>query len=464
MRWLALLLCLCAVHASAVWNVAVEFRVVQVPVSAGVEIVEQFSDERTTPGAVTALDALVQNGKATLVAELFGKAVSGTSLNLESVELFQYPTEYDTPHPKFAPQPGSGLGIPAAPNTMETKSLGPRLLCEATVSENGEFILGKLRCGVVRHVGDIRCEYGVRWDGLKYFLDMPKFATRVTDTDLVFRTGTPTLVGSFLVGELPGQMELHLVTLKSSRVGEATPRDGDVEVHWNTRLDLKRYHLSPEDGARARAAISRGDEKPEAVMQKLVNEGKATLSECSSFPSIAGGQDAQENVLEVRYPTDFDYPDPNWRWGVPDAVIAQRLAEKKKILRSFFKPPRLLDNLDFPPTNPPTTFEVKNTGSTIQSEIAPSSDMEGAVLVNLVSKAVNWNGFTRRLQSVKEQGDRVYDYQPKFTTRETKENRTLPVGKWVLQAFHRRPTPHNDTELTIARIKTNKVHFIHKKP
>ena len=85
-------------------------------------------------------------------------------------------------------------------------------------------------------------------------------------------------------------------------------------------------------------------------------------------------------------------------------------------------------------------------------------------MLNLSIQAVGGSGFTRRLKAVEPQGERIYDYQPKFITQKTTENRALPVGKWVLQAFHKRPAPFNDIEITIVRIKTNHVQFTHQKP
>ena len=104
--WLALF---SAGFARAEWNIATEFRIVRVPVVAGVEIVEQFSEERTTPDAVAALDSLLRKGEATLVKELFGKGVSGAQQAIEDVEEFRYHTEYGAPHPLLAPEAKSGF-------------------------------------------------------------------------------------------------------------------------------------------------------------------------------------------------------------------------------------------------------------------------------------------------------------------------------------------------------------------
>ena len=415
--------------ARADWNIGAEFRIAHVPVSAGVDIVEQFSEERTTPDAMAALAALIQNGGATVVTELFGSAVDGAQLVVEGTEEFRYPTAHEPPNPQLAPKPASGLAIPAPPSTMEIKDVGVTLQCEMNVSADGMFFSGAVRCRNVRHLGNLRYEYGVRADGLKYFVEQPKFAVRGTTANVVVKSGMPTLMGCYLPPELPGQMELHIVTVKSSQVGESKPDDGDARFQWRTRLDVRRYRLAVEDGIGARVSMNRGDNGPEAVLQKLMHEGKAVISMCASKPSIPGHQDAFDDILEIRYPAEFDLSGFWYPKAELDRELRLAATRARKNARDFFDAPRPYRYPAYLPTVPPTTFEFRNTGSVVQSEIGEVREMDSAVMINLAVQEVSWNGFKCRLKAIEPQGERVYDYQPNFTTRKTTENRALPVGK-----------------------------------
>lgn len=452
--------------ARAEWNIAAEFRIVQLRVAAGVEIVEQFSEERTTPDAVAALNALIRSGDATVVTELFGKGVSGVQQNIESVEETRYTTEYEPPDPQLAPQATSGLAIPAAPTHMEVKNVGATMDYEMEVSADGAILAGLMGCRNVRHLGDLQYEYGVRADGIKYVVHQPKFLAQASTANIVVKNGMPTLMGCYLGRENPERIELHVVTMHSSRIDESGAADGDAEFRRSTRMDVRRYRLAVEDGVRARIAIAGEQRDPSEILRNLMRDGKAALSMCSSLPSVPGQQNFQENILEIRYPTDFEVQ------GVPDIsylLTAERerrrgVIRARNVERRFLQPPQPYHPPDYLPTVPPSAFEVRNTGSTIMSELGQVGEDDVALMLNLVVQQVDLTGFKRRLKAVEPQGEWVYDYQPHFTTRKTTENRALPVGKWVLQAFHRRPAPYNDIEITIARIKINKVPFIQQKP
>ena len=454
-------------RAFAEWNMATEFRIVRVPVAAGLEIVEQFSDERTTPDAINTLARLFQKGEATVVTEVFGKGVSGVLQTIEHIEEHRYPTEFEAPNPQLAPQATSGLAIPAVRTVMDVKNTGTALQHEMEVSADGLILAGVVMCKNWRHIGDLRYEYGVRADGLKYYVEQPKFLTHGTSANVVVASGVPYLTGAFLAVDAPGQMELHIVTMKTAQIGASASLEGEKEVKQCSRMDVRRYRLSVEDGTRARIAITIEKKDPSEVLSTMIRDGNAMLSLCASLPSVPYQQNVQENIVEIRYPTEFE--PPGRVLALMDTVTRQRelriaTARARKIISGFHGPPQPYSSPFNLPTVPPTTFEVRNTGSTIQSESGSVGASDPSVMLNLSIQAVGGSGFTRRLKAVEPQGERIYDYQPKFITQKTTENRALPVGKWVLQAFHKRPAPFNDIEITIVRIKTNHVQFTHQKP
>jgi len=462
--FVAMLLCS---RVLAEWNVATEFRIVRVPVRAGVEIVEQFSEERTTPDAMNTLARLLQKGEATVVTEVFGKGVSGVLQTIEHIEEHRYPTEFEAPNPQFAPQATSGLAIPAVRTVMDVRNTGTALQYEMEVAADGLILSGRVACVHVRHLGDLRYEYGVRADGLKYYVEQPNFLVLRSSADVVMKSGLPHLTGSFVAADVPGQMALQIVTMKTAQIGVSASSEGGNEVKQSSRMDVRRYRLTVEDGTRARIAITREKRDPSEVLNAMMRDSKATLSLCASLPSVPNQQNVQENIIEFRYPTEFE--PPGRVLALMDTATRQRelriaTARVRKIISGFHGPPQPYSSPFNLPAVPQTTFEVRNTGSTIQSESGSVGEKDASVMLNLSMHEVGWSGFTRRLKAVEPQGERVYDYQPKSATQKTTENRALPVGKWVLQAFHKRPAPFNDVEITIVRIKTNHVQFTHQKP
>ncbi len=458
MKPLFLLLCCASVRAWAAWNVATEFRVVRLPVSSGLEITELFSEERTTSEASAMVERMIGDGRAVLVAELFGAVADGGDSVAEDVTEHRYPTEYESPNPRLAPSRASGLAIPAAPTVMEVKNIGTTLKSSPAVWAGGAVIQASITTQRVSHPGNIRYEYGIRADGIKYVIEQPKFVTKNTRTIIVARSGIPTLVGCYLEHEKPEQLELHIVTLTASGTAEPKVEAEPVGSTGMARVELRRYRLPVADGVRARIAIERGDIAADEILRKLAAEGKATLAECVSLPTYPWRQCWYENVLEVRYPTEFEAPGPptlqvNKR-GAAFWALPPRLRRDDE--RHFSDPPRTVVTPDYIPLPPPTVFEVKNVGSVFEIEIDPYYASESAALLNVNDKQIEHNGFIRRIDVADHQGERLFNYQPAFTERRTMTNRALPVGKWVLETFHRRTAPNDDVEITIARLKTNR--------
>ncbi len=460
MKPLFLLLCCASVRAWAAWNVATEFRVVRLPISSGLEIVELFSEERTTREATAMVERMLGDGRAVLVAELFGTVADGDQLLAEDVTEHRYPTEYESPNPRLAPSRASGLAIPAAPTVMEVKNIGTTLKSSPAVWAGGAVIQASIATQRVSHPGNFRYEYGIRADGIKYVIEQPKFVTKNTRTIIVARSGIPTLVGCYLDHEKPEQLELHIVTLTASGTAEPKVEAEPVGSTGMARVELRRYRLPVADGVRARIAIERGDIAADEILRKLAAEGKATLAECVSLPTYPWRQSLHENVLEVRYPTEFDA-----RGGGPPTLAVDKRAAAFWALppsvnrdnwRHFLGPHRTVVTPDYIPLPPQQMFEVMNVGSVFEIEIDPYYATESAALLNVNDKQIENNGFIRRLDVADHQGERLYDYQPVFTERRTMTNRALPIGKWVLETFHRRTAPNDDVEITIARLKTNR--------
>ena len=459
MKPVFLLLCCMSVRAWAAWNVATEFRVVRLPVSSGLEITELFSEERTTREASAMVERMLGDGRAVLVAELFGTVADGDQLLAEDVTEHRYPTEYESPNPRLAPTRASGLAIPAAPTVMEVKNIGTTLQSAPTVWADGAVIQASITTQRVSYRGNFRYEYGIRADGIKYVIEQPKFVTAKTNTTIVARSGIPTLVGCYLEHEKPEQLELHIVKLTASGTAEPKLEAEPVGSTGMARVELRRYRLPVADGVRARIAIERGDIAADEILSKLAVEGKATLAACVSLPTVHGQQAWQENMQEVRYPTDFEIGG-----GPPTLAVDKRSAAfwalpprlRRDDERYFSDPHRTVVTPDYIPLPPKTEFEVKNVGPAFQIEIDPYYASESAALLNVNDHQIEHNGFIRRIELADHQGERLYDYQPTFTERRTMTNRALPVGKWVLETFHRRTAPNDDVEITIARLKINR--------
>jgi hypothetical protein len=304
----------------------------------------------------------------------------------------------------------------------------------------------------------------VRTDGLKYYVEQPKFLTHSANINIVAKSGVPFLLGSFFVPDLPGQMELHIITPKPSRVGESRPVDGETKWMQSTRMDIRRYRLSVEDGVGARVAMLTDGSDPSKILEALARDGTAALSLCASVPSVPGQHSVHEDSVEVRYPTDFLPVGINWLGMYDGLYVAQRKAARNRFRSHFFGPPVSYSETSYPFMTPPTVFEIKNTGSSIQWDCGEMFENSGITKASLLVRQVELSGFTRRLNSSDPAGQKLYNYYPRFMEQKTAENRALPVGKWLLQAFCKRPAPFNDIEITIVRIKTNKVLFTHEKP
>ena len=269
----------------------------------------------------------------------------------------------------------------------------------------------------------------------------------------------PTLVGCYLEHEKPEQLELHIVTLTASGTAEPKAEAEAVGAVRMSRVELLRYRLPVAEGIRARIAIERGDRPADVILRKLAAEGKATLAACVSLPTVSGQQAAQESILEVRYPTEFDAGGG----GPPTLQVDKRAAAfwalppsmRRENERHFLGPHRTVVTPDYISLPPPTTFENKNTGSAFQIELGTDAS-ESAALLSVNDKQNENNGFIRRIEVADHQGERLYNFQPAFTERRTMTNRALPIGKWVLQSFHRRTAPNDDVEITIARLKINR--------
>ena len=275
----------------------------------------------------------------------------------------------------------------------------------------------------------------------------------------------PILIGCYLEHEKPHNIELHILTLTASGTAEPKPEAEETEATRMSRVELLRYRLPVAEGIRARIAIARGDMAADAILSKLTADGKATLAACVSLPTVHGQQAVHENILEVRYPTEFE----TGGGGPPTLQVDKRAAAfwalpprvNRDNWRHFLGSHRTVVTPDYIPLPPPTVFEIKNTGSVFQIELGTDAS-ESAVQMNIHDKQIENNGFIRRLDVADHQGERLYNFQPDFTERRTMTNRALPVGKWVLETFHRRTPPNDDAEITIARL--NSSHFTQKTP
>jgi hypothetical protein len=202
--------------------VRVEWQVVAVPEALAVPIVRAFDQPQTNAAAYDKLQKLLEKGSAKLLGWPIITTQSGNRAITESVREFRFPTGFDSgavevfvdeKDGKFTDITSnrSALEVPVTPVEYETRNLGMTLEVEPAISPDFksvemQFSLQHVRLVSVRKV-TVETE-----KKLKVIVEQPDIECFKVTTNLAVTDGQHSLVGVFKSTELPGSLELFVLT------------------------------------------------------------------------------------------------------------------------------------------------------------------------------------------------------------------------------------------------------------
>lgn len=214
--------------------------------------------------------------------------------------------------------------------------------------------------------------------------------------------------------------------------------DKNAEKQPNVVVDVQMVTL-PRKLAVALAADLMDAEKADqafAKMQELLGSGTAQLV---GWPMVItrSGQRAQiENVLEIRYATEFDV-----------GGVAIHLTDSEG---QITKKPADIQGVEINPT--PTSFETRNTGVTL--EVEPILSKDGKTIdLNLVPQHVRFRGMRKNTVEHPKHGKTVIE-QPDFDTMKTQTSLKVRNGQRLLLGTFAVDDPPDHLELFILKAET----------
>lgn len=204
-------------------RIRVDVQMVSIPIAEAGQLIPAFMDRKTANDAWTRLQAMITDGKATLMAWPIVWTYSGQRGVIESITEHRDPTEPMPPHPPqtFSDSPTSPLesftwGPFYVPAAFETRNVGASLEVEAIAEKDGKVIDLNIVPQYVHRTATP--EWRSQWipPYLIGIQQQAEFRTSKVTTYLKVRRDEPTLVGTFVVSEPQPHVELFILHAKAT--------------------------------------------------------------------------------------------------------------------------------------------------------------------------------------------------------------------------------------------------------
>ena len=236
-------------------------------------------------------------------------------------------------------------------------------------------------------------------------------------------------------------MKSILITLISMAACAAAedPKPAPAQPPKQVVVDMQIITL-PAQAAIPLIAEMRDPKKSDAAfaqIQQLLAKKEAILIAWPMLAMQSGEQSVAEDINEVRYPSDFEAPSVRIE---PDYSSPTK-TEKKRA-------PVTLSLTEFTPT--PTSFEVRNTGVTLQVEPRYNAERDSLTL-QYAAQRVALTGYDKATIEIKPAGTKIAVEVPKFRANKVTSSSTIASGKSILIGVFRAIETEGHMELFILR-------------
>ncbi len=409
------------------WQVIADCQAVVMPQKAALPLIPDLGDETKIEAAWAKVQKMIDNGQATLSASLFGRGTEGSRLVGETVEELRYPTEFAPVLPPLAtPQTDANAVLKNWPVTgacmksFETRNLGWTLELENTVSPDGKWIHAIVGLRHTRLLRFSKEEAGKLPTGVQMWVSQPVVAVSNETFPLQMHSGQRVLVSTHKVPDVADTMELAVLRIRTVPAGGGGNVNATEDVaRANVRVDVQMVSVAMTDSLtlipvlRDVRTVGTGWDR----LQEMLANGRATLIdwpmrwarsprvEKRDRPPDAGGPKSwwndgralSENLVEIRYPCDFDPP------GIPQTFLTGPIRPEKPI-----RP-------DWEENIVPKNFETRNTGPTLEFE-ALVEDGGRIVSLDLRVQHIWLFGFQKWQQQASPIGISGTGVQPNFVS------------------------------------------------
>jgi len=284
------------------------------------------------------LEELAKAGKAKLIGLIALNNKSGQRAVVESIDELRYATKYS---------PSERAGEIAFPTSGETRNTGDTLELEPVIGPDGRTIDVNL------------VTQSVRFEGFKEWQPeataaatvQPDFRTEKVTTSIQVQSGRPVLLATATPTHVPEEKGGRQVRVRALRVTAqpAKPSAPIADKLSDLRVEFLLYAMDREATQRI-LNDSPDSAQSHAAVRELLGKGEAQLETVSSLVTRSGQRAVNEEIFEIRYPTEMNPP----AWSTP---------------------------ANSPPVRRPasaTAFETRNAGVTL--EIEPVLGPEGRIV------------------------------------------------------------------------------------
>jgi hypothetical protein len=202
-------------------SIRVDVQMVSIPVAEAGRLIPSFMDRKTVNDAWNRLQAMITDGKATLMAWPIVWTHSGQRVVIESITEHRDstvpmpPSPPQTFEPTISPSEEFTWGPFYVPGAFETRNAGASLEVEAIAEQDGKVIDLSIVPQYVQRIATR--EWRSQW--LPYLVGVqqqPEFRTSKVTTYLKVRNNEPTLIATFVVAEPQPHVELFIVHAKAT--------------------------------------------------------------------------------------------------------------------------------------------------------------------------------------------------------------------------------------------------------
>jgi hypothetical protein len=197
----------------------IELMIVSVAKADAISLIPELKDRKTAEAAHAKVQELIRANKASLVGWPNGETIAGRRMMIGNVREQRYPIEFEVMGAKAKKQAGAGGDAENAPDqpiappsvmptAFETRNTGPSVEATSTLSPDGQSVECKVQAqNVTLPAWDEAPARGAA----DVIIPQPRFHSNQVTADLRLPLGERVLIGSFMSGTNPGEMELFLL-------------------------------------------------------------------------------------------------------------------------------------------------------------------------------------------------------------------------------------------------------------
>ncbi|EDY19227.1 hypothetical protein CfE428DRAFT_3404 [Chthoniobacter flavus Ellin428] len=209
------------------WTVIAECQMVTLPQKLAWPLLPDLGDDEKIDAAWAKLQQMIEQGQATLVANLSVRGDTEQKMIAEEIREVRYPTEFTPPqipqeirlekNAAYKDLPITG----ACPTAFETRNVGATLELEPKVSDDGQWIALGIAVQHVRFLRFHKYDIGVVHSGEHQYIEQPFFSTLSDTFALHLHTGQRVLLGLHKIPEDEANMELFFLRVRTQPTTKA---------------------------------------------------------------------------------------------------------------------------------------------------------------------------------------------------------------------------------------------------